>query len=149
MKIFTICTIGKTNIFDSVESFIRLPWQKFALFGYSLLSILYEKMKDQDWFTRVWYKSNFLKFIFLKDILHVDIHYMSPEKARAPTFWGVGRFAAFYKNCELVAAFDYDNWHYAIDQYCNFVIVVKSGFFSEKNHSWCHRIFVKTLEKLP
>ena len=62
---------------------------------------------------------------------------------------GVGRFAAFYKNCELVAAFDYDNWHYAIDQYCNFVIVVKSGFFSEKNHSWCHWIFVKTLEKLP
>ena len=90
-------------------------------------------MKDQDWFTRVWYKSNFLKFLFLEDILHVDIYYMSPKKARAPTFWGVGRFAAFYKNYELVAVFDYDNWHYAIDEYCNFVIVVKNGFFSEKN----------------
>ena len=64
-----------------------------------------------------------------KNIRHVDIYYMSSKKARAPTFWRVGQFAAFYKNCELVAAFDYDNWHYAIYEYSNFVIVVKSGFF--------------------
>ena len=74
---------------------------------------------------------------------------MSPKKARSPTFWGVGRFAAFYKNCELVAVFDYDDWHYAVDESRNFVIVVKSGFFSEKNYSWCHWIFVKKFEKLP
>ena len=67
----------------------------------------------------------------------------------APTIRGVGRLAAFYKNYELVAAFDYDNWHYAIDEYCNLVIVVKNGFFSEKKHSWCHWIFMKTFRDWP
>ena len=72
--------------------------KKSLFFGYSLLSILYEKTKDKDWFTSVWYRSNFVKFLFLEDILHVDIYYMLPKKAVAPTSWGVGRFAAIYKN---------------------------------------------------
>ena len=74
---------------------------------------------------------------------------MSPKKARAPTSWRVGRFAAFYKNNELVARFDDDNWHYAIDEYCNFVIVVKSGFFSEKTVHDVIRFSWKPLKNCP
>ena len=141
--------LGKPTFFIQYKILLDYSVKNSLLFGYSLLSILFEKTKEQDGFTRVWYKSNFVKFLFVEDILHVDIYHMSPKRARAPTSWGVGRFAAFYKIYELFAAFDYDNWHYAIDEYCNFVIVVKSGFCSEKNHSWCHSIFVKTFEKLP
>ena len=53
MKIFTICTIGKTNIFDSVENFIRLPWQKFALFW--LLSFVHSLWENER--SRLIYKS--------------------------------------------------------------------------------------------
>ena len=90
---------------------------------YFLLSILFEKTKNQWWFTTVWYKSNFLKFVFLEDILHLNIYYMSPKKAWAPTFWGGGRFASFYKNIELVGVmrFTSDLWSYSkARKQCNF-----------------------------
>ena len=78
--------------------------KKSLLFGYFLFSILFERTKNQWWFTTVWYKSNFLKFLFLEDILHLNIYYMSPKKAWRPL--GGGRFASFYKNIELVARLD-------------------------------------------
>ena len=53
IKIFTICTIGKTNIFYSVENFIRLPWQKFALFW--LLSSVHSLWENER--SRLIYKS--------------------------------------------------------------------------------------------
>ena len=53
MKIFTICTIGKTNIFDSVENVIRLAWQKFALFW--LLSSVHPLWENER--SRLIYKS--------------------------------------------------------------------------------------------
>ena len=53
MKIFKFCTIGKTNIFYSVENFIRLPWQKFALFW--LLSSVHSLWENER--SRLIYKS--------------------------------------------------------------------------------------------
>ena len=99
IKMFTICNIGKTTTFDSRCNFIRLQWQKITLF--LLLSSFHPlwEMKDHQWFTRVWCKSNSLIFLFFEYILYLNIYYMSPKRARAPTFWGVGRFAAFYKKC--------------------------------------------------
>ena len=114
---------------------------------YFLLSILFEKTKNEWWFTTVWYKPNFFKFVFLEDILQLNIYYMSPKKAWAPTFWGGGRFASFYKNIELVARLDSCHQNYAIDEYRNYTIKIKYEFYSEKNYLLlfkCHKNVSKT-----
>ena len=134
IKIFTLCTMGKTNTFDSMLNFIKLQWQKNHLFLVTLFfpSSLRKRHINDDLRE---YISNFLKFHFIEDILQLKNYYMLLKKAWASTFWGVGQFAAFYRNVELVAKLDYCDWIYAVDEYCNFMITIKNGFSSEKNYS--------------
>ena len=146
----TICIVDKIDTFDSIWNFIILQWQKncYFLFTFFFQPSL-RKWKNQWWFTTVWYKSNFLKFVFLEGILYINIYYMSPKKAWAPTFWGGGRFSSFYKNIELVARLDSCHQNYAIDEYRNYTIKIKYEFYSEKNYLWCYSNVIKTFRKLP
>ena len=145
-----ICTIGKINTFDSIWNFIILQWQKNCSFLSTFFfpsSLRERKINDdlQQYDTNPTFSNFFFSKIFFI-LIFITCHQKELER---PRFGGSDVLRHFTKSVGLAAKFDSNNWHYAIDEYCNFVIVVKSGFFSEKNHSWCHWIFVKTLEKLP
>ena len=72
IKIFTVCTMGKTNTFDSMLNFYQITvTKKSPFFGYSLSSILFEKTTHKWCFTRVYHKCDFLKFHFIENILQL------------------------------------------------------------------------------
>ena len=136
---FTICNIWKTTTFDSRCNFIRLQWQKNHSFFVTLFfpSSLRKRKITND--LQEYDANRTLSYFFFSNIFFILIFITCHQKElERPRFGGSDVLRHFTKSVGLAAKFDSNNWHYAIDEYCNFIIVVKSGFCSEKTCSWCY-----------
>ena len=114
-----------------------------------LFSILFERTKINDDLQQYDTNPTFSNFFFSKIFFILIFITCHQKKLERPRFRGVGCFASFYKNIELVAILDECHWNYAIDEYCNYTIKIKDEFYSEKNYSWCYSNVIKTFEKVP
>ena len=89
IKIFTVCTMGKTNTFDSMLNFIKLQWQKSHLFLDTLFfpsSLRKRHINDalQEYITNL----IFSNFILSKIFFNSKIITCYSKKLERPRFGG-------------------------------------------------------------